>query len=98
MTDDPITDGGRDDQSLRITYEIDEDESTSEAVVRAVAVLTNTSVIELDPLYDVMEPDGLDRMFERADDPAEAKLSFEYNGCEVTVTADAVRVGKRDER
>ena len=101
MTDDPIADGGRDDRSnpsLRFTYEIDEHESPSEAVVRAVAALTNTSSIELDPLYDVIEPGHLDGTFEGTDGRTETELSFEFNGCEVSVTADEVRVSERDGR
>ena len=93
--------GASDDQPNRrprLTYEID-DERPSEAVVRAVAAFTNSSLTDLEPLYDVIDPVNVDELFERTSDtPVGTELTFAYSGCEVCVTADAVRVGDPEER
>lgn len=102
MTKRPTSDGGpSDDQSNRpsqLTYEIDDDECPSEAVVRAVTAFTDSSLVDLEPLYSVMDPVNLDEMFERtADSPVETALTFAFSGCAVRVTADAVYVSDPDE-
>lgn len=103
MTDHPTGDDGNGNKSAKrapeVTYDIGEAELPSEAVVWAVAALTNTSVVDLDPLYDVMDPDHLDRLFEGTGDgdaPEERSVTFGFNGCQVTVTRDAVLVHDGD--
>lgn len=103
MTEPPTTDGGnRSDgpgRSHRLRYDIDGDESPSEAVVRVVAALTDTSPLELDPLYYAVDPDHLDGIFGRTTDGtvrAESSFTFAFNGCEVTLTHDEVRVRGSD--
>lgn len=102
MTEIPFTDGGRDDdcsaQSLRFTYDLDEDEPPSEAVVRAVAALTNTSLLDLEPLYDVIDPGQLNEIFEETDDSTvSTELSFTFNGFDVDVTDDEIYVREADD-
>ena len=102
MTENPVTDGGGDDdrsaQSLRFTYELDEDEQPSEAVVRAVAALTNRSSLDLEPLYDVIDPSHLNELFVETDHGAvSTELSFEFNGFDVTVTHDEIYVRAADD-
>lgn len=78
-----------------IVYEFGEDERPSEAVVRTVASFTNTNVLDLDPLHDVVDPESLDSVFEAADEgpvTGESVISFAFAGCEVTVTQATVRV------
>lgn len=95
MTGPPRDDGGidheRTDESRWVTYRIDEDERPSEAVVRTVAALTNRSPIELDPLYDVIDPDHLDGALGDTDATVRAELSFTFESCQVTVTEQHVR-------
>lgn len=102
MTEIPFTDGGRDDdrsaQSLRFTYDLDEDEPPSEAVVRAVAALTNTSSLDLEPLYDVIDPTQLNEIFEETDaGTVSTELSFTFNGFDVDVTDDEIYVRETDD-
>lgn len=104
MTRVPLTDGGSDpdrsSRSRRLVYDVGDGERPSEAVVRAVARLTGTSPSELEPLYDAVDPDHLNGLFESASGGASRmELSFDYDGCAVTVLYDRVRVRTpRDER
>ncbi|WP_207586225.1 HalOD1 output domain-containing protein [Halomontanus rarus] len=82
-------------QSQRIVYEIDSSERPSEAVVRAVATLTDTPVLDLDPLYRTIDPGHLDGILndrENGRTVEESSISFVFNGCRVTVNQNSVRV------
>lgn len=79
-----------------IEYEIDDDEPPSTAVVRAVASLTDTPVLDLEPLYDVVDPDHLDGLLGGDGALEESSVTLAFSGCRVTVTQDGVRVGRRD--
>lgn len=97
MTDQPTGDGGSDDRSAprptRLTYEIDANERPSEAVTRAISELTGTPVIELEPLYDTIDPEHLDTCLEgTSSEPPEIEVSFTYYQCSLTVTASEVIV------
>lgn len=97
MTGDPDN-GSKDrlsEQDSDLTYEIDDDELPSQAVVRAVATLTDTPILDLEPLYHVLDPDHLDGLIEGAEDNTrfyESSVTIDFNGCRVTVTEDAVHV------
>ena len=69
-----------------------DDESATEAIVRAVAEVEGVSPMQVDtPLYDVVDVDLLDRLFAPTrDGPAVAggRVVFSYRGHEVTVHAD----------
>lgn len=97
MTRIPYTDGGSDrdtsNRSYEVSYDLDADEAPSTAVVRTVATVTNTSPLDLDPLYEAIDPDHLDGLFRRDDTPAvRIEISFSYGGCEVTMTQREVHV------
>ncbi|WP_225336089.1 HalOD1 output domain-containing protein [Halomicrobium urmianum] len=98
--DNNSTSGG-DDRSASLTeytYEIGRDEAPSVAVVRTVCALTDTEPTDLEPLYETIDPEGLDGIFTGAKDTAGPKsLSFEFGGCDVTVTYDEIRVSLPDE-
>ena len=66
-------------------------ETVTEAVVVAVADAEDISPIELPPLYDVVETDALNRLFDaaRKDESASSlELCFYYSDSIVTVTGD----------
>ena len=97
MTERYVTDGGSDrgqsEQSHRFAYDVGRDELPSEAVVKTVAAVTNTSPLDLDPLHDVIDPDTLNRALDRPGTAgAELELSFTFEGCAVTATPDEVRI------
>ncbi|WP_458191111.1 HalOD1 output domain-containing protein [Haladaptatus sp. NG-WS-4] len=86
-------------QATELTYEIGEGETPSEAVVRATAALTNTPVIDLDPLYSVMDPVHLDGLFSessRRTDHKENSVTFSFNGCCISVAGDTVVVRRSE--
>lgn len=99
MTD-SSTDGdeigsGPGDRASEVTYEVGPDERPSEAVVRATAAFTNTPVIELEPLYDSLDPDHLDGLFGASGGRSAregSSLTFVFDGCLVSVTREAVVV------
>lgn len=80
----------------RLEYEISGDERASMVVVRAVATLTNTSPMDLDPLFQVIDPEYVDGVTEgqTSGDPS---LTFEYSDCHIEVTPNTVRVDPRIE-
>lgn len=91
------TDGGSDrnrvDQSYEVSYDLDEDELPSTVIVRSVASLTDTSPLDLNPLYNVIDPNHLDKLFQNHDESTvQAEITFTYNGCEVTITGDKLYV------
>lgn len=73
------------------SFDPDDGERASEAVVTAVATLDGTSPVELDPLYDVVEPDALDALIthaRRTDATGTHELRFSYEGYDVDVSSD----------
>ncbi|OVE83164.1 HalOD1 output domain-containing protein [Natronolimnobius baerhuensis] len=71
-------------------YDRLDDTPLSVAVAQAVAMFRTVDVMSLDPLHHAINADALERLFEpRADSPRTGgTVSFEYNDCLVTVTAD----------
>lgn len=63
----------------------------SERVIAAVAAATDTDPLELEPLFDSVDPDALDALFANEGGTTartEGQLTFPTNGCRVTVDAD----------
>ena len=81
-------------QSSAETVRSAEDGSISEAVILAVSEATETDPIELEPLYDYVDPDALDRLFRTRGGLAsrQGTVVFTMDGCEVTVHADGTVV------
>jgi hypothetical protein len=81
-------------------YKAADDQQLSEAVVRAVAAMSNRSPVgarsdgepaPLDPLYRVVDPDALDALFRDAGDESRpGVIEFGYCGYEVTVESTGV--------
>lgn len=78
-------------------YQVAETQSLSAAIVRAVARFINRdstendsvdqTALELEPLYETIDPEALEALFDTLPDESSAKgtVQFEYSGCEVTV-------------
>ena len=58
----------------------------STAIVETVSARTGQSVVDLPPLYDVVDPDALDDLFTGRQ--TLGVVTFEYAGHDVTVRAD----------
>lgn len=83
--------------SERETYEVRHEPASdapiSNAITEAVATATETEQKDLRPLYEVVEPDALDRIFAPTSSPGsetarDGHVVFSYEGCTVRVTAD----------
>ena len=69
-----------------------ESESLVETVLTAVAEQEDTSPTALEPLYDVIDPDALNRLFAPTNGGEARTLGrvvFSYCGYEVTVSSDS---------
>ena len=69
-----------------------ETEPVSAAVVEAVSTVTNTPTTDLNPLYNVINPDALDLLYKPTFDGTPrlggGTTTFTYSNCRVTVHAN----------
>ncbi|MFC4550719.1 MULTISPECIES: HalOD1 output domain-containing protein [Halorussus] len=87
--------------SGELVYEIDDDESVSEAIPTAVGVVSGAEVTELTPLYTVVSPDALDALFAPCEDDTprngRCSVAFAYESYRVNVQGtDRVRISERE--
>lgn len=63
--------------------------SLSDKVVQTLADAEGVDPLELDPLYEVVDPDALDRLFDSTsdDDRREGRVQFRASGYRVEVTS-----------
>lgn len=64
-------------------------QNPTETVVREVASLEGVDPIELDPLFDVLDPEALDTLVREDGDRSRAplRIEFVYHGYDVVVTS-----------
>lgn len=77
--------------STTVTTTREREESATRTVVEAVAEATGDDPTAMRPLYDVVDTDALDAVFEPTDGARATqtgRVSFRFNGCDVTVHAD----------
>lgn len=75
------------------TYQFQDAERLSEAVVDAVADAADADPIDLPPLYGVVDPDALDGLFGPilGDGlPSGGRIEFSYAGYDVAVEGDRI--------
>ena len=75
----------------------DRSERVSERVITSLAAVTGTEPTALDPLYDSIDPDALDRLVDHArDSDGTHEISFFHAGHEITVSsAGTIRIHPR---
>lgn len=82
----------RENHCYRIRRDWWADQPLSTAVVEAVAIVTNTPVTDIDPLYDVVNPDALNHLYEPTSNggrrDTDSHTVFTIHDCEVTAFAD----------
>jgi hypothetical protein len=76
--------GDGDRETVQASYDW-ETTTPSQAVVEAIAIATNREPTDLEPLYDSVDPDALDGLFEGPAVPADLTLSFTHAGCEIVL-------------
>lgn len=67
-------------------FERAEDTSVCVAIVEAVSTVTDTEPTRLDPLYDVVDTDALERLVETSG--TDTEITFSFEGCRITVFGD----------
>jgi len=73
-------------------YERGPGEQPTEAAYTAVADATDTDPLDLPPIADSVDPGALDSLVEQQGEDGDVCCTFEYAGCTVELTADAVDV------
>ncbi len=78
------------DDHYVVQYDRLDDEPLSVAVATAVASVIGRDVTELEPLHYTVNTDALERLFEPRPNGlrSDGRVTFEYQGCTVTVTTD----------
>ena len=86
----PHTSSPSSDDQYVVQYDRLGDEPLSVTVATAVASFTGRDVTELEPLHYTVNTDALERLFEPRPNGLRTggTVSFEYQGCTVTITAD----------
>lgn len=76
-------------ESTAVIVRSAENRPISEEVILAVAEATGTDPSRLGPLYDVVDPDALDQLFQTQSGLPRfgSRVDFTMDGCEVTVHA-----------
>lgn len=72
-------------------HDWDGPDTVGETIVRTVAAVTGADPMAMPPLYDVVDPDALDRLFSPPESSIRAgtgRVEFAYAGCAVTVHGD----------
>jgi hypothetical protein len=81
-------------------YAYNGNEAPSEAVITAVATAFNRDPLEMEPLYEFIDPDALDAIFHsRSDDnsdPDDIQVKFYIDTDHVIVTGEYIRVLSTD--
>lgn len=78
---------GENDSNRTVRHEFEGHTSATTAVIEAVAAARGTEPTDLPTLYDVIDPDALDELFEAGggSDRPERCVEFAYAGCTVRV-------------
>lgn len=81
-----------------IDHEFSENDTATMAVIDAVAAVTGTRPTDLPPLYDAVDPEALDRLFESFDRRSSETLRVEFSYHDLTVVVrDGLEVSIRSE-
>jgi len=71
-------------------YDWEDDGEPSRCVIETVAAATGTEPLDMEPLYDTVDPEYLDRVFEPRSgcSPSDGRITFRFQGCDVSVDTD----------
>ena len=90
-----VPDGGngRDGNEYRV-FELEECQRCSEVIVRGVASVTDRDPSEMTPLYESVDPEAIDTLVTSNADRTPNLINLTYEGCDIEVTGDIVRIRK----
>lgn len=69
------------------SHDVDSHQPLSLTVIEAVEAATDAQTTELPPLYEVIDPDALDSLFQSTSEESVC-VEFSYSGVEVAVQGD----------
>lgn len=81
-----------------LTYQRSATETASEGVLEAVSTALDRPIVpdggadSLPPLFDAIDPEALDTLFDTQADRPQPTLSFTYCGCRVTIDAETITI------
>lgn len=81
----------RDDEQIRRKFQLTNADSVTCAIIDELTQLEGVTVEDLDPLYETIDPDVLERLFEPRGTPASLpmrELRFEYSGYLIMLSTD----------
>ena len=81
----------RSDEQIRREFQWTHADSVTCAIIDELTHLDDVAVEDLDPLYETIDPDVLERLFEPRGNPPtplSGELRFEYSGHVVVISAD----------
>lgn len=74
--------------SYHSRFEVLDPNEPATTIVRAISAIIEVRPLDMDPLYETIDPDSLNRLFGRPDGDDTLSLEFEIDDCSVTVTGD----------
>lgn len=80
-------------QTYQLYHDYESDTGIATAIIDAVARLTETPPTDIGPLYEVVDPDSLDRLFKSVDGSlrqTDGKVTFTLHDSRVTVHSDGL--------
>lgn len=78
-------------------YELGLDETPAEAVITAVAAVTDQSSLAMEPLIETIDPDGLNTILDTSGEKeSPVTLTFDYCECQVTATPDELQIDHQE--
>lgn len=82
------------DSSFTSTFQFDDSDSAADTVVRAIAELQGVDEMDIDPLYEVIDPEALNALFRRRDvGQDDITVSFRMNEFRIELQSeDTVRL------
>lgn len=81
-----------------LIYQRSATETASEGVLEAVSTALDRPIVPdggadpLPPLFDAIDPEAIDKLFDASSDRPEPTLSFTYCDCRVTIDAETITV------
>jgi hypothetical protein len=74
--------------SGRVVYKLEDGETPSTGVARAVARAEGCEPTDLPPLYDAIDPGALDSLFDSTNPDRSVETAFRLDGYEVRISQD----------
>ncbi len=68
--------------------------SISERVILKMATYTNTPLSDLPPIYEAIEPDALDSLFDEYKGTRPLRVEFAYNGHMIVVAQEEITLNE----